>query len=237
MSLEWFFTWWNAIYSVPLAFDLLFLTITSVLSLLGVAVGELFQLHADLEHDLGVDGDADLDADVGVDADGHPDGGDADGPHHPMLAGLLFLGAGHIPVVMLLQTFLLLWGVIGMGLHGALREWGPPALVVSLPLTGVLSALGTRLFARMCGRFFKMHESSAVRHEELIGRTGRVVYAVTPEAGTLHVRDRHGTLHRVRARTARGELAPASEAIVVNYDAVRRVYEVEDARLFAEPAA
>ena len=40
MKLDWFFNWWNAVYAVPLAFVLIFLTVTSLVSLVGGAFGE-----------------------------------------------------------------------------------------------------------------------------------------------------------------------------------------------------
>ena len=43
-------------------------------------------------------------------------------------------------------------------------------------------------------------DALAVRRNQLVGRPGSVVFPVSSEEGTVHVRDEYGTLHRVRAR-------------------------------------
>src|SRR5687768_18387097 len=79
MSPEWLFEWWNAVYTVPLAFVLVFLAITSVVGLVGGAVGELGHAHGDHDvsaeighdHDFGSDAlhhGLDVGADAGADA-------------------------------------------------------------------------------------------------------------------------------------------------------------------------
>ncbi|MBM3457417.1 MAG: DUF1449 family protein, partial [Armatimonadetes bacterium] len=222
-----------------------------LLSLVGVAVGELFHFHLGAEpgaaagppvgggHDF--EGHSDFDVGHG-DAPGHTIeteqdlelDGHAAGPGEvgsPVLMGLVYLGAGRVPIVMLVQILLLLWGVIGVVLHLCLAGWGPPALAVSLPVTGFLTILLTRGFSQVCGRFFHPHESNAVEEKELVGCSGTVIYEVTEEAGTIHVRDRFGTLHRVRARASRGQIPIGQEVLVVSYDVTGRFYVVEDSRL------
>jgi len=276
MLTEGLFTWWNAVYSLPLAFVLVFLTITSAVSLAGGAVGELGQGHADAgaEHDAGlgsdhqpeldahaeVDADADLDVDahVHVEADADLDhdldldhdgeitpveravhvahGHSTPGDHGMLVSALVMIGAGRAPMMMLLQILLLLWGLIGIGLHGALHAAGPAALLWSVPATFLLSVLGTRGFAGLFGRFFKQKESYALRRNEMVGRIGRVVYPVSAEAGTVHLRDRYGTLHRVRARTEHGQLESGREIIIVGYDPKSSLYQVDDSSKFVERA-
>lgn len=256
------FAWWNAIYVLPLAFVLVVLTITSVVSLVGGAFGELAQHDAEagVEHD--VDSDLDLDADVDVDADldvhvesdhdldadldgdghisavehatagvrGHvPDGG-----HGIFVSGLMALGVGRAPVMMLFQVLILLWGLIGLSLHAVANAAGPLALAWSIPVTLVLSLLGTRGFAQVFGRFFKQFETSAVRRDQMVGRTGTVVYPVTEGAGTVSVRDRSGTLHRIRARTRQGELDSGQAVVVIGYDPQSHLYQVDDASAFVD---
>ena len=291
MPLDELFKPWNAIYSIPLAFVLIFLAITSVLGLLGGVFGELTQgdsqpdVHAEAHHDAGVDTDVDthVDTDVDTDIDVHAEthvhtdacfhsggelhhdagigadtdaGADLDGdgeisiaeqaeavargvanPSHPglLVPALVALGVGRAPLVMLLQILLLFWGLIGLALH-QLAGAGPFSLLWSLPATFALSILATRSFAVLFGRFFKQYESAAVSRHQLVGRTGRVVYPVTSEEGTIHVRDQHGTLHRVRARSQHGALESGQEIIILGYDPDRKTYQVDDASTFVDRA-
>jgi hypothetical protein len=57
---------------------------------------------------------------------------------------------------------------------------------------------------------------------------------VSPEAGTVSVRDQHGTLHRVRARSTDGELDSGRQIIIVGYDPGGKVYQVDDASTFVD---
>jgi membrane protein implicated in regulation of membrane protease activity len=251
------FAWWNAVYTVPLAFVLVVLTITSVLSLVGGGLGALshgFGVHVDhdvdvdvdhdvhLEHDVDVDHDVDLDHDLDVDHDGEVSpveragavsrGQIGAGGHGVVVSSLVALGVGRAPLVMLLQILLLFWGLIGLGMHQALHVQGPGALVWSIPLTLVLSVVGTRTFAQVFGRFFKTFETAVLKRDEIVGRSGTVVYDVTPEEGTVSVRDEHGTLHRVRARSSNGALASGKQIIVLGYDPAQNLYQVDDAESF-----
>lgn len=282
MPVDRLFVWWNAVYTVPLAFVLILLTLTSVVSMLGGAFGELAHgdAHSDIDHDVDVDHDVDLDHDVdvdahvdagigahagvhhdtGVDADSDLDAdldgdgqvtpveramvvgrahaqGSAPGGDHGLLVGaLVALGVGRAPLLMLLQILVLFWGLIGIGLHQAFAAHGPQSLAWSVPATLTLSVLGTRTFALLFGRFFKQKESYAVGRSEIVGRTGRVVFAVTADEGTIHVRDRHGTLHRVRARCPHGRLESGREIIILGYDPEQKLYQVDDSVSFVDRA-
>lgn len=243
MSLPWLFTWWNAVYALPLAFVLVFLAVTSVVSLVMGGLGELTQgaeadhdvdLGHDVEHDLDVDADVDVDHDLEV----HHDGGHvhtaacAHGDPGFLTTALIVLGVGQAPLILLIQILLLFYGLIGVGLHAALNVTGPGALLWSLPATLLFSILFTRLFAMGFGKIFRPFETQAVKKDQLSGRTGKVVYAVDEENGTVHVRDAHGTLHRVRARSQHGVLESGTEIIVLGYDPQHQVYEVDDSVQF-----
>jgi membrane protein implicated in regulation of membrane protease activity len=261
------FTWWNAIYSLPLAVVLVFLAITSLISLVGGVFGQFGDADADVHADAdahagahgevsgdggievahagghpGAETDLDLGLDVDADADvqvGHVHGaecGHGAGHHEasPMMEALAFLGVGQAPLVMVLEVWLLLWGLIGVGLHQAFGAAGPGALVWSLPMTFLLSVGGTRGFAKVFGRFFKPMETAALRRDQIVGLMGRVVFPVTAEEGTVHVRDRHGTLHRLRARSEHGRLESGQEIIVLGYDPENKWYQVDDASTFVD---
>jgi membrane protein implicated in regulation of membrane protease activity len=256
------FAWWNAIYAFPLALVLVTLAVTSLISLVGGAFtgGETETevetgVDADVDADVEVEVEADLDADfdTDVDLDGDVDAADLDGDGEispveqatavarghggetgPLVSGLLALGVGRAPFGMLLQLLVILWGVIGLALHQAFAVAGPVALLWSIPVTLFLSVLVTRGFAQLFGRFVKQFETSAVRREKIVGRSGTVVYPVTHEEGTVTVRDEAGTLHRVRARTAHGALETGQQIVIVGYDPDSRLYQVDDASAFVD---
>ncbi len=133
MNLNWLLTWWNAIYTLPLAVVLVFLMVTSLVSLAGGTFGEGGSHDADAHHDgdhggdhegavdHGADGDSDHDLDA--DADGH-DGGRHHVGDSVVTPALVALGAGRMPLLMLLQVLLLFWGLTGTLLHQAVGVTG-----------------------------------------------------------------------------------------------------------------
>jgi hypothetical protein len=103
-----------------------------------------------------------------------------------------------------------------------------------VPLTFLLCVLGTRAFAAVFSRVFGGLEMPAVKRNDLVGRTGQVVYSVNSEEGTVHVRDPEGALQRVRARTPHGTLEPGRQIIVLGYDPQQNLYEIDDATAFVD---
>jgi membrane protein implicated in regulation of membrane protease activity len=221
------FEWWNAIYSVPLIFALLYLTVTMVTGSLLEGAGAL--------HHLGVD--------AAVDAEGVPgEASSLEGAHlssehegdgHGLGSALLFLGVGRAPLTLVLQCLLLLWGAVGLAIHLSVGNGGPGWLLLSVPLSLVGSMLGTRALALAFSRLYRAAGTSALSRSEFVGTTGRVVYPVSTEEGTIHFRDPHGTLHRVRARSERERIEAGQDVIIVGYDPGQNVYVVDDAERFA----
>lgn len=230
MPLSWLFAWWNAIYSVPLVFVLVLLTVTSVVSLVTGGIGEHHEgAHDSAELDHAGEAEVDLHHDGTGDGVGHASHGNG---HHgepgPLLSVLMLLGVGKAPLMLVLQVLVLLFGLIGISLHRLSGAGGPLALVWSLPLTLLLSAGATRAFAHTLARFYRPVDTQSLKQEQLAGRTGRVVYPVNADSGTIHVRDGYGTLHRVRARSRGAVLPSGSEVVVLSWDPQRQVYEVDD---------
>ena len=104
----------------------------------------------------------------------------------------------------------------------------------SIPVTLLVSVLGTRSFAQVFGRFFKQFETSAAKRSHIVGRTGTVVFPVNTEEGTISIRDNSGTLHRVRARTHNGALDSGQRIVVIGYDPDSRIYQVDEAESFVD---
>jgi membrane protein implicated in regulation of membrane protease activity len=108
------------------------------------------------------------------------------------------------------------------------------ALLWSLPATLALSMAGTRAFALLFARVFRSSQAVAVKRNDLVGRTGQVVYSVNSDEGTVHVRDPDGCLQRVRARSLHGPFDPGTQVIVLGYDPQSNLYEVDDSTRFVE---
>jgi hypothetical protein len=137
---------------------------------------------------LGGDFHADAHVDVHVDADAHLD-----------LLG--WLGVGRLPLLMLLVTFLAIFGITGLvaqqviaDLTGApLTPWiaVPAVAVASLPLTG--------LMARGLARILPRDHTTAVPLEALLGRPAQIVTGRASAGSPARARaeDPFGQMHYV----------------------------------------
>jgi len=218
-------SWWNLMFLVPIGVALLLL-------LLGAATG--------LGDDDGGHGDGHGDgghADGGGhepgDADGHGDAdgdSDADG-HHGLGDGLKAFGVGTVPLTLLLPGFLLFFGIVGLAANRFLDVAAAPEGRIAVAL--VLAAVGG--LAGMAGlgaaaRRFLPKDVPALAGRDLIARTGRVVFTVTPEGGTIQIRDAGGTLHQVGARVPAGHdsIEAGREVIVVARDAESGIFTVDE---------
>ena len=194
------------------------------------------------EVDLDADADADVDADADTDADAHVEAhlpghdlhaghggvGHAGGPS-PLAAALGFLGLGKAPVSILILMLLIAWSIIGFVVNQlayavAPNEWLPPLL--SLPLAFVGSLLATAGLARLLGRYMPSTETYVHRKDQLVGRHGTAIYAITDQFGLASVHDTGGDLFQVPCRTAAGAAQiPATARIVLfDYDAERSIF-------------
>jgi membrane protein implicated in regulation of membrane protease activity len=211
--------WYNLIYLLPA----------------GVAVLVLLMSAVDFgdggEVDGGEVGDGgDVDGDAWEDGDGG-DGEDRPDPGVPrQLLG--FLGVGRAPLTIVIGGLLIGWGLFGLGANEMLR----PSLKIpaafmgpSVAIAAAGSLLTARVFAEMAARLMPKDETAAIRQEDLVGLTGKVIYPVSETAGRVHLRDRFRTLHVKSARLVPGvpPLGKGTEVIVVSIDADHRYVMVE----------
>jgi membrane protein implicated in regulation of membrane protease activity len=164
---------------------------------------------------------------------GHGHGETADGMLHHLFG---LFGVGHAPISLIVQVWVLLWGAIGLGVNSMLSRTLEPGLLVavSAPITFVVATVLTRTLAVLVGRYLPPVQSFAWSREQFVGKLGEVIYPVSPEAGTVHLRDGTGTIHRVRARSSQETLEPGRRIIVLGYDPAQDLYTVDDAVKFAE---
>jgi membrane protein implicated in regulation of membrane protease activity len=193
--------WWNLLFLLPMAVSVVLLLISG----------------------LGGMGEADTDTDHDTD---HSDADDS-----PLADALRHLGVGAVPLSLLAQAFLLFFGVAGLATNRLFmvsanperNVWASVAVALFLGLVGafVLGALGRR---------FLPTEGPALANRDLISRTGRVVFAVTENEGTVQVRDAGGTLHQIAARVPLGEepIEAGQEVLVVSYDSEQGIFLVNE---------
>jgi len=213
--------WWNVLFLVPIALAVLLLLVSA-----GTGLGD-----ADGAGDAAGAADHEVSADTGdtdADADGDAADGEAD---HPLAGALRAFGVGAVPISLLLQAFLLFFGIWGLAANRLLSVAAQPdsrvwpalglALVGGLVTAGGLGALGRRFLPK---------DGPATGSKDLLARTGRVVFAVDDDGGTVQVRDSGGTLHQVPARHGPGaETIPAGRAVlIVARDKETGVFTVEE---------
>ena len=193
--------WWNLVFLLPIGL--------SALLLLATAAGGLGE------------GEGHAHADVQGDVHGHEWLHDA----------FAWAGVGVVPVSILLQAYLLFFGIVGLAVNRALQTatrpdsliWSALALAAigGLAGAGVLGAVGKR---------FMPKELPALGNKDLVGRDGQVVFEVTQTTGTAQVRDAGGTLHQIPARVPSGyePLEAGRRVLVSAYDGQAGVFVVED---------
>jgi membrane protein implicated in regulation of membrane protease activity len=209
--------WYNLVYLLPAGIAVFVLLIAAVAG----AGGDDGEADAG---DLGDPGDLDAEA-LGGDADDSPLG--EAGRHL-----LVFLGAGRVPLTMILGSLMLGWGLFGLGANEFLRPvLGAPArfIVPSLAVAALGSLLTAKLFAEFAARVMPKDETYAIKRDALLGLTGSVVYPVSETAGRVHVRDRHRTLHQAAARVVPGQptIPKGTPIIVATLDPDHRYLIVE----------
>ncbi|MCI0612255.1 YqiJ family protein [bacterium] len=203
----------------------------SALLILVNAIGLSGDSDADVHHEIDVDHDVDVDHDIPADVDSdhaveHHEGGSSE-------RGFIeFLGAGKIPITLIFQIFFLSWGISGWILNVLLR----PVLIqpwafiwISILGALIISAFITRSTAKLIWRYAPLSETYAKHREELIGREGESIYAITQQSGMAQIYDERGSLHRIYCRVEPGarEIAQGEKILIIHYDQDDDIYLVK----------
>jgi hypothetical protein len=236
MGIHDWLNWWNLIYVVPLLISVAWILTTVFSGMHGHAghgashgaghhIGEVGHHVAEAAAHAVHHGDVGHTA-----AHGHVQG---DGAHHAHAHTshedtapsrlLMLLGIGQVPVTLLIGVFLLCWGAFGMltnQLFGIALRYPGIYIWPSLGVTFVSSSAVTRAMASIVGRLLPGDETYGVTRFELVGSMGRSVFPTSEKAGTIDIKDRYGTVHRVQAKVEPGKEAIPSGAdcIVVDFD-------------------
>jgi membrane protein implicated in regulation of membrane protease activity len=203
--------WWNLIFLIPF-------TLAIVLMVVSAFSG----------FDDG-DGDSDGEADSGGDeGDGEGHEGITHGDAHSILHTI---GFGAIPVTLLLQFLCLAFGVLGFAVNQFLRVSDAPGsrFPISLLIAVVGALIVAAIMASVARRFMPTFHP-ATGNKDLVGRTGKVIFAVTDSEGTVQVRDAGGTVHQIAARIRQGResLASGAEVLLVGYDSEQGAFIIEE---------
>jgi hypothetical protein len=187
--------WWNLLFWVPIALAVLLLLLSAVT---GLGDGE-------------------------SEAEPTPDALEAEGNSESEAEGssglneiLRSFGVGVVPVSLLLQCFLLFFGVCGLAANRFVDVASHPEWRVGVSLLVALVGGGaaTGGFGTLGRRFFPAEEA-AMSGKDLLARSGRVVFTVTEQEGTVQVRDAGGTLHQVAAFVAPGSVPLPTGSLVL----------------------
>ena len=128
----------------------------------------------------------------------------------------------NLPPVLLVQNFLLFWGVIGWTTNQVLAPHGssPTRFVIpALLIAGSGSLLFTVGTGTLLARFTPQDETFAVTKRDLEGRQGVAIANVSERMGSAHVRDANRTLHQlpVRVHPTQEAIAKGTPLLIVEY--------------------
>ena len=197
--------WENLVFILPMAFALLLLGV----SMLGGG-----------HHD----GDHDADGHVGAhEVDGYGSGG-ADNDASFFSRMLDVLGVGRVPVSILVFTWCMLFGFIGLTLEHYVFAF-LPALYLNVVVSGVIafitSGLLTSMLARLIGAIMPRLESYGERKQDFINREAEVRYTITASSGTVTLIDKYGNLQQLQVyldSSCKEAIPPHTKVILLSYD-------------------
>lgn len=144
----------------------------------------------------------------------HPAHGD-----HGLLAGWMsWLNAGGVPMLVLIMIWLASFAIGGFVLQGLARALAAPLpTIAACGVMLVLAMPATRTASRWMARIIPRDETTAISQAEFIGLTGTVTLGPLDQGkpGRVRVRDRHGNIHELRTKAARGHVIPRGALVLV----------------------
>lgn len=200
--------WYNLIFTVPILLVLFYLIL------------QIFGLALDFGGDFDTDaGDADIDTDFSA-----------------FERALGFINVGKVPLVIVISTFLLFWGVSGFMTNGIIRNaldgFPSPFIMASCGVALVVGIMATKFLSGLIARFFPSIETYSSNKESLLGLVARVVSGeVNTKFGRAKVEDPYGNVLTVFCKIPEGKEVPkrGDEIVLVDYDASDNKFEVTKA--------
>lgn len=221
---EFLVAWANVPFTVSVGATLIFALVQAS------GVAGLISGHADGDAD--ADADADVDGDADGDADGDGDAEDSDGESSALKLGLSFggraLGMGRLPMTLLAQVFLVVFGVCGLLVNvafvsrGVIPLW---TLLYSLPVAALVALEANATMTRFLAPIVDDKAQAATKRSALVGSIATVISRqVTEEFGEVRIRDRSSHDLRLVVKLAPeatrvdSALLEGHEAVVVDVD-------------------
>ncbi|MHB1458900.1 MAG: hypothetical protein ACYC0V_18470 [Armatimonadota bacterium] len=258
MSVQELLHWWNLIFLLPLLMSVLWMLSAMFGGLhgghdighgahdIGHGLGHMADdaghaLHSLMHPDAGGHGgdagaghahaNGGSHADSGHGHDAHPHNGSANHENDFFSRASWFLGINDVPVTMLIGIFSLCWGVLGLLSNQMLAVGVKYPAVYIFPSIGIAFFGGfiiTRIMAAVVAKVAPSNENYAVHIFDLVGLPGKTVHITDNKVGTVDVKDKYGSVHRVQAKTENeNESIPHSiDVVVVDYDDTDKRYIV-----------
>ena len=226
--------WPNVPFTIAVGATLLFALVQA--SGLAGLLGGHGDADGDADADADVDGDVDANADADGDTDGDGDADDADGESWALKLGAS-VGMGRLPLTLLAQVFLVVFGVSGLLMNvafvsaGAVPFW---TLFYSLPGSMLIGLIANATMTRLLAPIVDDKLQAATKRSALVGSIATVISRqVTEEFGEVRIRDRSGHDLRLVVKLAKDDagarkiasstppvetLREGQEAVVVDVD-------------------
>lgn len=202
--------WYNLIFTVPILLVLFYL----ILQIFGLAL----DFGGDFLSPDGGDVDIDVDVDAGFSA---------------FDRALGFINVGKVPLVIVVSTFLLFWGVSGFMTNGIIRSaldgFPSPFIMASCGVALVVGIMATKFLSGLIARWFPSIETYSSNRESLLGQIARVVSGeINAKSGRAKVVDPYGNVLTVFCRISEGKEVPkrGDEIVLIDYDASDKRFEV-----------
>lgn len=211
----WLTAWYNLIYLFAIAVAVVFSSLQVILGMIPDAI------------DVDLDGDGDID--VHVDGDGDI------GEHATFIGNAMaFLGFGKAPLTILILTFLMLFGIVGL-ISSAIVKMVVivpvmPHLVNFFLVFGnfILAAIFTGRLAKFLNALLPGHSTTTQKGAKEVGSEGEAASTITEKGGQVLI----GPSRWVDAVTGPGrpEIPKGTPVMLVDYDKENLRYTAERMR-------
>lgn len=202
--MEFFFLWYNVIFTIPL----LVFFVLLILQVIGFGLDTFFDLDIELPGDGAALTDMAFFSNV-----------------------FFFFNADKAPVGLLILTFMGVFGITGLVFNGLahpwLKEFTPGFLIISVPVAFAGGILATKAGSFLLAKYFPKLETYGEKKTELEGKVGIVISAKLDEkGGRAHVRDHYGNLISVFCEMMNGErhIEKGSKILLIRYERERDTY-------------
>ena len=219
---------YNVWFTAPLA-------IVFLLALFRLATGAMDFGDADADVDMDADIEMDTDMDIDADADIDADMDAHTGTQGPSLGDVFgFLNVGRVPLMMVLMSLFVTWGISGLIANALLNIPENPHWVwISCIIALFCCFLGTRYISIALSKLFPESER-AISDVQLLGLSGRVISGqITTTFGTARVQVPDGPELTVSCRAESDEVPPVKgdTVVLINYDRTKRIFDVKKSEM------